>query len=329
MLKMNAMKVMAPTAAAAFSFDLQRFNGEGATLSTELTGLIPEETASEIIRDVVRGSAIMKLAELVPMETATKKIPVLLDGPGAYWVGEGERIKTSKATWTQVTMTAKKLGVIVPLTKEALNRSRVDVFEELKPYIAEAFYTKLDAAAFMGIDSPFTTNILSAAANAGNSFTRGSVSGQNLADDVNSVMALIEADDQEPRAFAAHFGLKSALRGLKNSQGDPLYLTTVREGVSEDTLYSLPIEYCRNGAWDKTKADLIAGDFKKARIGILQQIEYEILKEATLHTISAADGKPLSLAEQDMVALKATFQVAFLVVKENAFGVLRPAGYTP
>jgi len=307
--------------------NLQRFNGTGAQLSNELTGLIPEETSNEIIKDVIRGSSIMKLAQLEPMTTATKKIPVLLDGPGAYWVGEGERISTSKPTWAQVTLTAKKLAVIIPMTKEALNRAKIDVFEELKPHIAEAFYTKLDAATLMGTDSPFATNILSAAVNAGNEFTRGSVAGQNLADDVNSVMALVEASDQEPRAFTAHFGLKASLRGLKNSNGDPLYLSSIRDGVTEDSLYSLPIEYSRNGAWDKTKADLIAGDYKKSRIGILQNIEYEILKEATLQNTLGADGKPLSLAEQDMVGLKATFQVAFLVVKESAFGVLRPIGY--
>ncbi|GEC92427.1 phage major capsid protein [Brevibacillus brevis] len=317
------------TKAPTFRYNLQRFNGAGVILSSSLSGLIPEETSQEIIKDVVRGSTILKLAQLEPMTTETKKIPVFLDKPGAYWVGEGERIKTSTARWTQVTLTAKKLAVIIPMTKEALNRSRVDVFEELKPYVVEAFYTKLDAATIMGTETPFTSDILTAATKAGNSFTRGSVSGKNLADDVNSVMALIEADDQEPRAFAAHNGLKSSLRGLKNSNGDPLYLTSVREGVAEDSLYSLPIEYSRNGAWDKTKADLIAGDFKKAKVGILKDIEYEILKEATLQSITAADGKPLSLAEQDMVALKATFQVAFLVIKEGAFAVLRPTGFVP
>jgi len=320
------MNSMALVKQAPLHFDLQRFN-EGVTFSSSLSGLIPEETSQEIIKDVVRGSAILKLSELEPMTTATKKIPVFLDKPGAYWVGEGERIKTSTASWTQVTLTAKKLAVIIPMTKEALDRSRIDVFEELKPYIVEAFHTKLDAATIMGTESPFTSNILGAAINVGNSFTRGSVAGQNLADDVNSVMALIEADDQEPRAFVGHTGLKTSLRGLKNSQGDPLYLSSVREGVAEDSLYSLPIEYSRNGAWDKTKADLIAGDFKKAKTGILKNIEYEILREATLHSITGADGKPLSLAEQDMVALKATFQVAFLVIKEGAFAVLRPTGF--
>ena len=37
------------------------------------------------------------------------------------------------------------------------------VFEELKPQIAEAFYTTFDKACLFGEGSPFTKNILSAA----------------------------------------------------------------------------------------------------------------------------------------------------------------------
>ena len=37
-----------------------------------------------------------------------------------------------------------------------------------------------------------------------------------------------------------------------------------------------------------------------------------------------SDGKPLSLAENDMVAIKATMRLGFLPVKENAFAALKP-----
>ena len=37
-----------------------------------------------------------------------------------------------------------------------------------------------------------------------------------------------------------------------------------------------------------------------------------------------ADGKPLSLAENDMVAIKATMRLGFLRVKEGAFAALTP-----
>ena len=41
-----------------------------------------------------------------------------------------------------------------------------------------------------------------------------------------------------------------------------------------------------------------------------------------------ADDKPLSLAENDMVAIKATMRLGFLPVKETAFAVLTPKATT-
>ena len=307
-----------------FKFNLQLFN---VTLSSELTGLIPTDIASGIITDIVSGSTVMQLAKFEPMTAATKEFSVLLSGPGAYWVGEGQRIQTSKATWAKVTLTAKKLAVIVPFSKEALNRARVDVLEELKPKIAEAFYQAFDLAALLGTNSPFQTSILAGAVTAGNTFVRGSVAGQNLGDDVNSVMGLVEAEDLDPNGHVSHRGLKQALRGMKDSQGNYVYASNTRDGVQEDTLHGLPLTYAARSAWDKTKVELITGDWDKAYFGILQDIEYEILKEATLQTVADADGKPLSLAEQDMVALKATFHPAFLNIRDEAFAVLRPAGF--
>lgn len=310
-----------------FSFNLQRFNN--VTFSSHLTGLIPTEIASEIIKDVVQGSAAMQLAKYEPMTQATKEFSVLLDGPGAYWVGEGERIKTSKATWAKVTLSAKKMAVIVPFTKESLDRARIDVLEELKPKIAEAFYNLFDLAALMGQATPFKTNILTAAVNSGNVFVRGSVADQNLGDDVNSLMGLLEADDLDSNGHVGHRGLKQSLRGMKDKQGNYVYASNTRDGVQEDMLHGLPLSYAPKAGWDKTKADLITGDWNKAYFSILDEIKYQVLTEATLQTVQDVDGKPLSLAEQDMVALKATFQPAFLVIKENAFGVLRPTGFVP
>ena len=52
-------------------------------------------------------------------------------------------------------------------------------------------------------------------------------------------------------------------------------------------------------------------------------INYEILTEATLQGTLDSDGKPLSLAEQDMVAIKATMRLGFLVVKDDAFAAFK------
>lgn len=288
-------------------------------LKDNLAGFVPVEKSTEIIKDVVRGSSILRLAKVEQMESDTKEIPVMTDGPGAYWVGETERIQTSKATWIFPKIEAKKLAVIIPVTREKLNDSIIDVFGELQPYIAEAFHTSLDAAALFGNDSPFAKSLYDAAEAAGNIVTRGSGA---LDLDISDAMATVEAGGYDVDGFAAHYGVKNALRKLRDANGNALYVP----GVDQSNLYENPIEFVRNGGWDKDRADIIGGAWQYAIVGIRQGIEYEILKEATLQTVTMPDGKPLSLAENDMVAIKATMRVGFLPVKDEAFCVVAPAG---
>ena len=68
----------------------------------------------------------------------------------------------------------------------------------------------------------------------------------------------------------------------------------------------------------------IAGAWNYAIVGVRDQIQYETLREATLQSVTMGDNKPLSLAENDMIAIKATMRLGFLPVKENAFAILTP-----
>ena len=128
-------------------------------LKENLQGFVPTPTAAEIIADVVRGSSVMQLSTVQPMKSEMQKFPVMTEGPGAYWVGETERIKTSVATWIFPELVAKKIGIIVPCSKEKLEDTTTNVFAESRPYIAEAFYKAIDAACLFGTNSPFAKNI--------------------------------------------------------------------------------------------------------------------------------------------------------------------------
>lgn len=287
-------------------------------LKDNLTGFVPTPTAAEIIQDVTRGSSILRLSKVQPMESETVKIPVMVSGPGAYWVGETERIQTSVAQWIFPELVAKKIGVIVPVSKEKLNDSTINVFATVQPYIAEAFYKAIDAACLFGTNSPFAKNIYEVAKTANAVVKEGTNAKLDL--DISDVMALVESAGHDANGFAAGYDLKNSLRKLRDGNGNQLYVA----GVDEETLYSQPIEFSRNGAWDKTKARAIAADWKYSVVGIRDQIQYEVLKEATLQSVTMGDDKPLSLAENDMVAIKATMRIGFLPVKENAFAVLAP-----
>lgn len=287
-------------------------------LKDNLQGFVPTPVANDIIADVVRGSSVLRLSKVQQMTSETQKFPVMTGGPGAYWVGETERIKTSVATWIFPELTAKKIGVIVPCSKEKLEDPTINVFSTIRPYVAEAFYKAIDAACLFGTNSPFAKSIYSVAKDAGRAVVEGTNAKLDL--DISDVMALVENEGMDVNGFAAGYDLKNSLRKLRDANGNQLYVS----GVDQTTLYAQPIEFSRNGAWDKTKARAIAGDWSYAVVGIRDQIQYETLREATLQTVTMGDNKPLSLAENDMVAIKATMRLGFLPVKENAFAVLTP-----
>lgn len=134
-------------------------------------------------------------------------------------------------------------------------------------------------------------------------------------------MSKVEENGFDVNGFTSTIGVKGTLRKLRDNNGASLFI----EGTNQREFYSQPIEFVRNGAWDKDKAVIIGGEWKYSLFGMKQGIEFEILKEATLQSTLDADGKPISLAEQDMVAIKATMRVGYLCVKENAFAAVVPS----
>ena len=60
--------------------------------TVELQGLVPAELRTEIIKDVTEGSVMLQLANVKEMNQPTMQFPVELDKPGAYVVGEGQKI---------------------------------------------------------------------------------------------------------------------------------------------------------------------------------------------------------------------------------------------
>lgn len=300
-----------------------QFTPENVLMMDAKTGQVPTEYGELIIKEVVDTSAVTKLAKYEEMNALKKTFTYLAEAPGAYWVSEGEKIQTSKATWLNVTMEAKKLAVILPVTKEFLNYTQAQFFEEMKPKIAEAFQAKFDAAALFGTDTPYGKgiSIFERAKAADNLVTLGTGS---VYEDLNDAMALIEDGDNEPQAFATTRRFNKDLRGALDGQNLPIF-NDAREGVTARAL-GLPLVYGNGKAWDREKAVLLAGDFDHAYYGIPQGIEYMIDESATLSTIQGEDGQPINLFERDMVALRATMYIGFMTIKDDAFSAIVPAG---
>lgn len=276
-----------------------------------LQGLIPVDMATEILRDVADNSAVMQLGNMIPMNGPVKEFPVELTQAGAYWVGEGQKITVDEATWATVKMEAKKLAVIVPATREALEDGSINVLEEVKRQIAEAFAKKFDAAALFGEDSPWGSgkSIVEYAKTNGKKVTATA----NVIKDLSDVMGVLEDEEIEPNAFVSTRALKAELRNAENGAGYSIFEDKTQDSPAR--LHGMPLMFTKN--FKKEDAKVITGDFDKLYFGILDEIDYKISTEGTVGNIN--------LFEQDMVAVRATMRVAYLAVKDDAFAVIEPA----
>ncbi len=302
--------------------------------------LIPDEQAREIIQGLPQDSVALSMFRQVRMSSKVRQQPVLSALPSAHWVNGDTGLKqTTDMGWGSKQMVAEELAVIVPIPEAVLDDSDYDIFGEVRPRLVEAFGEKIDAAVLFGTEKPASWTdpaIVPGAVAAGNSVALGT-STVDFVDDINEVMALVEDDDYDVNGFAARRRIRARLRGLRDADGNPIYSPSLAQGQPA-TLFGEPIGYVRNRAWDGDEAELIAGDFSQAIIGIRQDITFKLLDQAV---ISDADGKViLNLAQQDSVALRAVMRVGYAVntpmTRANMdaanpfpFGVLTPEVVTP
>lgn len=302
------------------------FNPTNVLLQDAVTGAVPKEQGTLVLKEFMRQSAVTQLAKYEQMTKPEKEFTYLATGPGAYWVGEGERIQTSKATWLTAKMVTKKLGVIIPVSKEFLRYTVSDFFTMIRPAISEAFAIKLDQAALFGTESPFGTgvSVFERATTANNTLEIESLN--NLYDELNGLLALVEENDKDVNGFTTTKRFRQRLRGTKDQNGLPIF-NDATAGATSQAL-GLPIGYVDSKSWDYTKALLMAADWDMARCGILQGMEYKISEDATLTTVQDADGNMINLFERDMFALRVTQQVGFMTLNDESFALLTPKTVT-
>ena len=290
------------------------FTPDNVLMQDAKTGAIPQDQGTLILKEVMSNSVAMQLAKYEEMATQKKTFNYLAEGVGAYWVGEGEIIQTSKPQWLTASMEAKKLGVIVPVSREFLTYTMKDFFTAVRPLIAEAFYKKFDEAALLGVDNPFTQSITKSATDAGHV-----IEGELTYETLMELYGKLNDADHEPNAFVSRKNNNSAFRGIVEQNGNN---TTTLYDRNANTLDGIPIANLQSS--ELKKGELIAGDFDFARYGIPYNLNYAISEEAQLSSVVGEDGKPVNLFERELIAIRATMDVPFMVLKDDAFAKIEP-----
>ena len=293
----------------------QTWNPDNITVYEQKDGTIPAKQNTLILEEIMENSKVMQLAKYEEMDSKEKEFEFFAKGPGAYWVGEGEKIQTSKAEWATAKMVAKKLGVIIPCSREYLTYKLPEFFEMMKPKIAEAFYTKFDAAAITNVENPFPQSIDESAAEA-----KHVINGNITFDNVLALEDYLTDADFEANAFISTKKNRTTLRAANKIENG-----VVVESIYDrktNTIDGLPVADLKS----LEKGNLYAGDFDYMYYGIPFGLSYKIDESAQLSTIKNADGSPVNLFEQELCALRVTMDVAFMIVKDEAFAKIAPTG---
>ena len=272
--------------------------------------LIPVPVSNQIIQEMPTSSFMLQRAGRVQMSTKSQRQPVLDVLPMAYWVsGDTGMKQTSAVDWKNVSLVAEELAVIVPIPEAYLDDSQVPIWDEVRPRIVEAIGAKIDAAAMFGLDKPssWPAAIYQSAVAAGNVVRTGAA--VDFGVDVAALGEVIAKDGFAVNGFAARPGLTWKLVAMRSSQGVPLYQPNLQDGTGPGQLYGYPVSEVNNGSWDADEAELIAGDWSKAIIGMRQDITWKMFDQGVISDGSGA--VVLNLMQQDSVALRVTMRVAY------------------
>ncbi|MBF2215530.1 MULTISPECIES: phage major capsid protein [Staphylococcus] len=289
----------------------QVFNPDHVMMHEHKEGELLNDFNQPILLDILQNSKIMQLGKYEDMGgKSEKEFTYWADKPGAYWVGEGQKIRTTKPSLVSAKMRSHKLGVIVVASREFLNYTYSQFFEAMKPQIAEQFYKKFDEAGLLNVDNPFAQSVEQSVKTSGNV-----VNGPITLENVLSLEDELLEHDVEANAFLSKTQNRTALRGVRDENTNESYYDR-----SSNTLDGLPVVDLKSD--EIKKGDLYAGDFNKMFYGIPYNMSYKISEDGQLSTVQNKDGSPVNLFEQELIALRVTMDVAFHIADDNAFAKL-------
>jgi len=282
----------------------------------DVEALLSTQDASEVVQEAAQNSFALSGFTRDTMSKGKTRTPLVSILPTAGWesgeLGTANRRKNI-SNWgtTQKYLVAVPMSTIVPLPEEIIEDSSYDVWGAIKVGISTAFGAMLDAAVLFGTNKPTQWTdaaVIPGAIAAGNVVYQGGSGVTDIADAINRSFSLVEDDGYDVTGIAGKRSLRSALRGLRDSTGAPIFVSELSQAPGTvATIYGSPFYPVTNGSWDSTTATALVGNLSYVHIGVRQDMTFKVLDQATL----ASGETTIHLGQEDALALRVTFRVAY------------------
>jgi HK97 family phage major capsid protein len=278
--------------------------------------LIPIEKSTQIIAAAIEESVVLRFAQKQDMGTQLKDMPALAFKPTAYFVnGDAGLKQTTYAAWKNIRLVAEEIAALIVIPNNVLADASVNIWDKLKPELAEAIGRALDAAVLFGTGKPasWPQALGPQAVLSGNTVTHGA-STVDVADDVNNVIAAVAADGFLPNGIVLKQALRYTFQGLRDSQKGLLFQPRDSTGVSDamfgsvtnarkGTVWGLPAMTTLSGVFEDedtasiNAVELFAVDWSQVMIGVRQDITLDFSNSALI--TDAAGAVQVNAFQQD------------------------------
>ena len=286
-------------------------------IATNRTNIsLPTEVSSEILKQALDESAVMRLARRVTLPGRGLTIPMISAYPSASWVDETDPKPVSNPTLGTKVMQGYTLAVIVPFSRQFLRDARM-LYDELVRALPYALGAKFDGTVIGAFNAP------------GDKFDRfNACTTQSLIPTTGHSVydALVAADTDVAthggilNGFALSPQARGILLGAVDSTGRPLFVNNAAEGAIPVILGArtfLNRNLYKEGTPAGTDDDGtpaivgIAGDWTKAMFGIVEDLQVSVSDQATITVGSGTSAQQINLWERNMVAVRAEIEVGF------------------
>lgn len=283
---------------------------------------IPETVANEIIVDAVRGSAALQMGHTFRMAAYQHRIPVLKSFAGAFWqtgasqdLRDSAKKNTTAVTWDNVYITPEELAILVPIPDAWMADSNI-AWDEIRREVSRAFAKAIDKAILFGtsefgsLPTSYPAGGIVGRAIANANWTSVGQSTVDLADDIAMLAQELTKEGYDLDGFVTEPAFTWRLRRLRDTTRGPIFEPSLQAG-QPGSLYGQPLAEVKNGAWDPVKASLIAGNWDMLRIGIRQDMTFDLFDQGVIQDGTGA--VVYNAMQQDGKILRAVMRLGYAV----------------
>lgn len=201
--------------------------------------LVPDEFERTLVTSLADQNVMRGLVKVIQTTSGDRKIPVVSTHGTATWLDEGTPYAESDEAFSQVSLSAFKLGTFLKISEELLNDSAFDV----ETYLAGEFARRIGAAeeeAFLvGTGTGKPTGLLHASSGAQSSVTTAKAT-EITADELIDLHYSLRAPYRKNAVWLTNDTTVKAIRQLKDANGQYLWQPALTASTP-DTVLGRPV----------------------------------------------------------------------------------------